>query len=117
MSTVYSIVREFVDGINDKIPLYNWTCDDDVERAFAAKSTNQVIRGCVGAIDGIHVKIKSPSLSRDGVKNARRFHVGRKDCFAWNVQAVCDAQKKITMVDVSFPGTLAFTRILAMLLL
>ena len=65
-------------------------------RGFQRKSTNGVIGGCVGAIDGLLVKISKPPLP---VQNPARF-MSRKHFFALNVQAICDSNTKFLWLDV-----------------
>lgn len=56
------------------------------------------IQGCLGAIDGILIKIHAPN-----VKNNARYR-SRKGFFGLNVQAVCDASKRIIHLSVKTPG-------------
>ena len=70
-------------------------------RGFQRKSTNGVIGGCVGAIDGLLVKIPKPPLP---VQNPARF-MSRKKFFALNVQAICDSNTKFLWLDVHAPGS------------
>ena len=58
--------------------------------SYQRKSANGVIGGCVGAIDGLLVKIYKPPLP---VQNPARF-MSRKHFFALNVQAICDSNTK-----------------------
>ena len=56
-----------------------------------AKSSNGVLDGCFGAIDGWLVKILCPSLNE--VPNPGRY-MSRKGFFAINVQAIVDKKKE-----------------------
>jgi hypothetical protein len=51
-----------IDAINDILKVgIDYTDIDSLKRmeeGFAAKSTRQLVRGCIGAIDGIQVKLK-----------------------------------------------------------
>lgn len=54
--------------------------------------TNYIINGCIGALDGWLVKIKSPKFSE--VLNPGKYF-SRKGFFALNVQAIVDKKKRI----------------------
>ena len=58
-----------------------------------AESTNNVMNGCIGALDGWIVKIKCPS-QRDNVQNPHSFY-SRKGFYGLNVQAIVDKRKRI----------------------
>lgn len=106
VESVYRCLDRVIDAINKILtmpPIEERL--QELEVGFAAKSTGQVIRGCVGAIDGLHVKISQPSLPRDGVQNGARYYVSRKGAYAWNVQAICDASRRFTFVDIRYPGS------------
>lgn len=104
--TIYKIFHEVVNAINQTIAFPNVSGSlQEVEAGFRSLSSGQVIRGCVGAIDGIHIKIQRPSRERDNVQNAKKYHVSRKNCYAWNVQAVCDYRRRFLFADVRYPGS------------
>ena len=58
-----------------------------------ARSSDGLLAGCIGAIDGWIVKIRKPSL-RDGVTNPSSFY-SRKGYFGLNVVAIVDKRKRI----------------------
>ena len=68
------------------------TMADEFER-----KTSGVLKGCVGAIDGIAIKITKP---KDAVK-----HWCHKGFYALNVQAVCDQQRRITFLSTVACGS------------
>ncbi|KAJ1449405.1 hypothetical protein M885DRAFT_500590 [Pelagophyceae sp. CCMP2097] len=109
-SEMYKSLWRVVDAINAKYP-FSFPKNDDMEglreleRGFRAKSTNQIFEGCVGAVDGLLVKIRQPWFSED--RNPRRFFCARKNMFALNVQAVCDASRRFTFADIHMPGSSA----------
>ena len=57
--------------------------------------TNYIINGCIGALDGWLVKIKSPKFSE--VLNPGKYF-SRKGFFALNVQAIVDKKKDLVEV-------------------
>ena len=52
----------------------------------------------IGAVDGTHVRIKSPSQHED-------VYVNRKGAHTINVQAVCDADLKVINLVAKYPGS------------
>jgi hypothetical protein len=57
---------------------------------FESKSTNQVLRGCVGVMDGLLVRIKCPSV-KESNDNPRAYHSGHYNADGLNVQAICNS--------------------------
>jgi len=57
---------------------------------------------CIGAVDGIVIKIQCPN-TRD-CENPRSYFC-RKGFYGLNVQAVCDANKQFVYFDTSFSGS------------
>ena len=74
-----------------------------INKDFTAKSSEGVIRGCVGAIDGMLQPIRCPTV-RDCNGNQRAYHSGHYNCHGLNVQAICDAHLRFTMFCVATPG-------------
>eukprot|EP00918_Siedleckia_nematoides_P047149 GHVU01103302.1.p1 GENE.GHVU01103302.1~~GHVU01103302.1.p1 ORF type:complete len:437 (+),score=23.73 GHVU01103302.1:149-1459(+) len=70
--------------------------------AFALLSDNRVVRGCVGAMDGLLVRIQAPRPSETG--HVRSFFSGHYHCYGVNVLAVCDHLCRITHLTVARPG-------------
>ena len=106
---MYKSVWVVVDAINNH-PSFGmvFPIDDDerlahIEAGFRAKSTNQLHRGCVGAIDGLFVKIRRPNYPTED-EHPARFFCGRKKAYGLNVKAVCDADRRFLDVDIRFPG-------------
>jgi hypothetical protein len=102
-NSVSKVVRQVVDAL-----LLEYGCDESVglsvdkfgdtkwlkqtEATFAAKNAG-LVRGCVGAIDGMAVKIVKPSKSE---VEAPRHYFNRKGLFAIVLQAACDGNRKFT---------------------
>ena len=61
-----------------------------VQAGFCNISSNSVITGCVGAINGVLVVIKCPSMKASD-NNPSSFNSGHYCCHGLNVQAFCDA--------------------------
>ncbi len=70
---------------------------------FESKSTNQVLRGCVGVMDGLLVRIKCPSV-KESNDNPRAYHSGHYNADGLNVQAICNSWLRFLFFAVAKPG-------------
>ena len=62
---------------------------------FAVRSSfPQIMRHCVGAIDGLLIKTQQPEAKEVG--NVRSFYSGHKKGFGLNMQGVCDSECRFT---------------------
>jgi hypothetical protein len=61
---------------------------DGLARGFASRSSRGVMRGTIGAVDGLLIKVRA------GGPKPRSLYC-RKGFYALNMQAVCDADRKI----------------------
>jgi hypothetical protein len=64
---------------------------------FQEVSSNCVISGCIGAIDGLIVVVKCPSM-KDSSNNPSSYYSGHYCCHGFNVQAICDASCHFTFL-------------------
>jgi hypothetical protein len=69
---------------------------------FAAASDG-VFRGCIGALDGLAVKMKCPTLS-DLIPDPGNYFC-RKGFYALNVQAICDKLRRFIWVSTGHKGS------------
>ena len=69
---------------------------------FRSLSSNGVIDGCVGCIDGLLMKIQTPSKSKTG--NVKSFFSGHYQTYGINIQAACDAKCRFISICVAAPG-------------
>lgn len=69
-------------------------------QGFQARSSNNVFTKCIGAIDGMLVRITQPR----NVDNPRCYFSGHYECFGINIQAVCDAELRFYYVATGGPG-------------
>ena len=77
----------------------------EVEKAasgFRKISSHGVMEGCVGAIDGLLVKTRTPTCTE--VANVKYFHSGHHKHYGINVQAICDANCRFIAVSAAAPG-------------
>jgi hypothetical protein len=63
---------------------------EDVKKGFESKSTENIMSGCVGALDGFLLLIRMPS--RREASNVRQFFSGHYQQMGLNVQAVVDSK-------------------------
>merc|ERR1712196_528367 len=73
---------------------------EEIAETFRKKN-NGWVDMCIGAIDGLAVKINRPLL-RD-TKNPKQYY-NRKGFFAVVLQAVCDSDRKFLWGSIKCPG-------------
>jgi DDE superfamily endonuclease len=80
------------------------TPDKIIEAAagFKALSTHQFIKGCVGVMDGLLLRIKVPSANKVG--HVKSFYSGHYSAYGITVQAACDHRCRFIEVCVVAPG-------------
>ncbi|MFO0446206.1 MAG: transposase family protein [bacterium] len=69
-----------------------------VAEGFKYKSTEGVMAGCVGALDGMLLLIRTPS--RDEISNVRQFFSGHYQRMGINVQGLVDSNLRFLYVGV-----------------
>eukprot|EP00466_Bigelowiella_natans_P019495 jgi/Bigna1/82035/fgenesh1_pg.87_\ len=74
----------------------------ELEAGFGGLSTNQAIKGCMRAMDGLSVKMRRPSDKE--TPHVKRFHC-RKNCHALNLQAVCDSDCRFIAAGTATGGS------------
>jgi hypothetical protein len=101
---VMNCVWRAVDAINHCLDNMHFPIDDigklqELERDFRAGTRGDFWRGQVGAIDGVHFRMKCPS--KRAVKDPMRYYVQRKQEYALLAMAICDYHRRFTWVDIS----------------
>jgi hypothetical protein len=111
ITIIYASFHEVVGWLNETFdfPLLSWIKDENIDELKKvsegfARFTNGGLWGIIGAIDGIAIRIRCPSSSRDGVKDPRCFFC-RKQFFALNVQAIVDSYKRFIWVSTGHNGS------------
>jgi hypothetical protein len=108
ISTFYKVVNSTVESLDNLEPLMlQFPLQDErklwgIAEGFQKKAGHTIFNGVVGALDGILVECEAPN--RNKCKNPVSFWT-RKSKYAWNVQAVCDANRDFLYVSVICPGS------------
>jgi hypothetical protein len=87
-------------NIDIRFPISNEDIDAAAD-AFKAVSRNNIMQGCVGALDGWLCRIETPSSKV--TPNARTFHSGHYNAQGVNVQACCDSECRYIHVSINSP--------------
>eukprot|EP00658_Telonema_sp_P-2_P031779 TRINITY_DN2370_c0_g1_i7.p1 TRINITY_DN2370_c0_g1~~TRINITY_DN2370_c0_g1_i7.p1 ORF type:complete len:322 (+),score=56.82 TRINITY_DN2370_c0_g1_i7:161-1126(+) len=105
-STLYDIMMRVYEAMRKHYPL-RFDLDNDkelarMEREFAdASASKGVLRGVVGALDGIAIRIPCPTR-KDSAKSAAFYN--RKEFYAMNCQAICDAKLRFRWMSIECAG-------------
>jgi hypothetical protein len=89
-------------------PLMKWIASKDEEalNCFAegfASASGCVFRKCIGALDGIAIKIKCPVTS-NLIRDPGNYFC-RKGFYALNVQAICDKSRRVLWMSAGHKGS------------
>ncbi|CAN0413570.1 unnamed protein product, partial [Pylaiella littoralis] len=107
-STAYQTAARVMKAINACKELdcrwpKNQTEFASIAEGFRDRSTNGVMAKCVGAMDGLFIRMTRP-ISRD-THEPNSFYSGHKKGFGMNFQAICDAQYRIRAWTMNCPGS------------
>jgi hypothetical protein len=108
--TVYEVFHQCVGWIclTFNFPMAEWIRKKDdkslnrVAEGFSA-ATDGVFSPCIGALDGIAIKIKSPTVS-ELIPDPGNYFC-RKGFYALNVQAICDKNRRVLWVSTGHKGS------------
>ena len=108
LTSVYRCRNLFIHAVNvcPELDISMPTTLSDIKKVagdFAAVSTANLVRGCVGCIDGFLAITKRPTMKESKGKPTA-FHSGHYGAFGLNVQAVCDIQCRFMFFGVVAPG-------------
>ncbi|MBV5267579.1 MAG: transposase family protein, partial [Burkholderiaceae bacterium] len=81
------------------------TSEDEISEAsnnFARCSTNNVVQGCVAALDGMLLRIHTPASKETG--NVKAYFSGHYQDYGINVQAACDSECRFVYATLAAPG-------------
>lgn len=104
--TSYPIFFEVVGWINQTYS-FDYDCTDiarlqSISDGFA-KFSGHALQGCIGAIDGLALRIRCPS-EKDGIVDPGNYFC-RKGFHAYNVQAVVDSKKRFLFASPCHVGS------------
>jgi hypothetical protein len=115
----YRLRTKFMKAVVGSPTLEIWLPDSsDVEalqglaRQFEATASSPVLRGCVGALDGLTVFIKAPTASE--AENVLAYYSGHYKHDSLNVQAMSDYRGKFLYFAVAAPGSFPDSKALAL---
>lgn len=106
-ASAYSILHQVVDAINNCAAL-DIDCRNDIfalqsrAAAFQRKSSPGLFDYCVGAIDGLAIRIQVPS--RNETMHQTAFYSGSKKFYCVNLQGVCNADREFIGVSCKCSG-------------
>jgi len=109
-ASVYAVFHEGTSWIviTFKFPFAQWITSKDEEalnrvaEGFSSDSGG-VFRKCIGALDGLAVKIKCPATS-DLIRDPGNYFC-RKGFYALNVQAICDKSRRVLWMSSGHKGS------------
>jgi hypothetical protein len=90
-------------------PLLQALVDEDVNffstisEDFSNSPSDGVFTGCIGALDGLAIEIKKPTLS-SSIRDPGSYYC-RKGFHALNCQAICDSNKKLLWISTEHQGS------------
>ena len=109
-ASVYKFFHETVKWIIEmfQFPLKEWLLQENWEGLYHisdlfAAASGDTFKGCIGALDGLAIKMKCPIISNDLPDPGNYFC--RKGFYALNVQAICDKLCQIIWVRTGNKGS------------
>jgi DDE superfamily endonuclease len=108
---VYTVFHEVIGWIGSTFafPLTNYLLSENIAALKVisegfSKRSDGVFKGCIGALDGLAIRIKCPNRTLDGVCDPKNYFC-RKGFFALNVQAICDHEKRVIWLSTGHKGS------------
>ena len=108
LTAAYNAVDDFIDAVNSApeldIHLPQTTAEWlEINEGFKRKSTNEIIAGCVGALDGFFQRTNKPSKEKVG--NVQSYFSGHYASYGVNCQACIRSDLQFTYFGVVSPGS------------
>jgi hypothetical protein len=94
ITSFHFFLHKYIDAILmcDELAYSFPSTDKEIEKVahdFTSKSTNGVIDGCIACLDGLLLRIQTPSFNETG--NVKAYFSGHYQAYGINVQAACDS--------------------------
>ena len=92
----YRLVFKVCEAVTKEFPIFHPYFDDDSMKEVAQEFGSEaggIIHGCVGALDGIAMKVNRPE--KRYAKNAKAYW-NRKSFYAINMQAIADKKRRLS---------------------
>lgn len=108
LSTIYAIVWKTIAVINEckeleyKFDISPEACKQRAEEFRRRSSAPEAFANCVGAIDGLFIRINGRCVKE--TNNPRAFFSGHKHGHGLNLQVVCDAYCRVLDASCNTPG-------------
>ena len=74
-----------------------------ISEDFAMGASDGVFQGCIGALDGLAIRIKKPDKG-SSIVNPGAYYC-QKGFYALNCQAICDSKKRILWMSSAHQGS------------
>ena len=107
LSAAYDAVDDFIDAVNSapELDIHLPQTTDEWQRinyGFTKKSTNEIISGCVGALDGFFQRTNKPSKKK--VANVISYYSGHYESYGVNCQACVQSDLQFMYFGIVSPG-------------
>lgn len=108
LSAAYDAVDDFIDAVNSapELDIYLPQTTEEWQRinyGFTKKSTNEIIAGCVGALDGFFQRTNKPSKKK--VANVISYYSGHYESYGVNCQACVQSDLQFMYFGIVSPGS------------
>lgn len=108
LDAAYKAADDFIDAVNaaPEFDIYMPKTEDEwdeTNRGFTKKSSNGIIAGCVGALDGYFQRTNKPSQKE--VSNVLSYYSGHYESYGVNCQACVNSNLEFLYFGVVSPGS------------
>lgn len=107
-TAAYDAVDDFIDAVNSASELdirRPYTPEEwaRINRGFRSKSFQEMLHGCVGALDGFFQRTNQPT--RKETKNVTSYYSGHYESYGVNCQAIAASDLRFLHFSVCAPGS------------
>ena len=109
LDAAYKAADDYIDAVNaaPEFDICMPKTDDEweaINRGFKGKSTNEIIAGCVGALDGFFQRTNKPSQKE--AFNVLAYYSGHYESYGVNCQACVNSNLEFMYFGVVSPGSM-----------